>query len=207
MSNKVEACGKIKKLITERYGSVHAFARDNPDLSRTAIYDVLNGKADTKQVSKLMGRLFNCAYANYNTPQQHLDNVSLLVNACWKPYNEIIPDKIYSELECKHELAAEWYVNEDVYLCLGCPTHCLLHRPEGFDCNPNQSGKFGATPAELLSKHELLTIKQAAYCLNVSYGLVFRWVVEGKIPATKFKPRRIPSSVIRQKMTENTVSE
>ncbi len=61
---------------------------------------------------------------------------------------------------------------------------------------------FNLTPFQMVEKKALLTVKQAAYCLNVCTSKIYDWVVEGKLPATPDRPFRIPSAAVLQMMTD-----
>lgn len=53
---------------------------------------------------------------------------------------------------------------------------------------------YNITPQEMLKRHDLLTVRQAAYCLNVSERTIYEYIAEGKLARLKERPARVRSA-------------
>lgn len=56
---------------------------------------------------------------------------------------------------------------------------------------------FVLTPQELLARRELLTVQQAAYCLNVSVRKIYDYIAEGRLTRLKDLPVRVRAAEVR----------
>ena len=133
-------------------------------------------------------------------------DIVTLTREGWRPY-ESKPDRsVYDSLGCKPGRKPFWFVRQDVYLCIGCSQNCTLKRPKGFPPPPHpiryQAGprgqQFALTPAEMLAKYNLLTVRQVAYILNISERTVYDYIAAGKLVRLKEAPIRVRSREVRE---------
>lgn len=139
-----------------------------------------------------------------------IQDVVKLTKAGWRPYNAQPDRSVYEKLGCSLVLRGKkpfWFVREDVFCCLGCATHCCLTRPAGFPLPlplpvryvmPDRP--YALTPAEMVERKNLLTVREASYCLNVSERQVYDWLAEGRLVALKERPIRVRSTEIKAMM-------
>ncbi len=133
-----------------------------------------------------------------------------LIKEGWRPYNAEPARSVYEKLGCKHAVKGDksspfWFVRGDVFCCIGCATHCTLKRPEGFPLPlPIKYSvvpvdqPYTLTPQEMLARHDLLTVRQAAYCLNVSERQIYDNIAEGKLVKLKDKPVRVRATEVKE---------
>lgn len=142
------------------------------------------------------------------TRSKVLDIVTLTRNG-WLPYH-LDPDaSVYERVGCPKYSSGKkekpiWFVREDVFCCISCPTHCVLKNPAGFrlplpfaNAQTEPPKKYYITPLEMLARHDLLNAKQAAYCLNVSERTIYNYIAEGKLVRLKENPVRVRSSEVK----------
>lgn len=138
-----------------------------------------------------------------------LDVVSLIKEG-WRPYQAKPDVRVYERLGCRLEKRQPlWFVRGDIYCCVGCSAHCCLQRPAGFPLPlpiryrhlPHEE-PFLLTPQELMARRNLLTVKQAAYCLNVSERQVYNYIAEGKLIRLKETPVRVRVDEVRALCTD-----
>jgi hypothetical protein len=147
-----------------------------------------------------------------------IDDIVTLTKEGWRPYRGIVQAEVYQNLECEWgSLALKgknlrtrpyWFTRGDIYLCLGCTRRCSLNRPAGFQVpldihytyDPEQP--FTLTPQEMIGRKHTLLVREAAYCLNCSESLVYRYITEGRLAALKDKPARIRVSDVAAMMND-----
>lgn len=144
-----------------------------------------------------------------------IQDVVTLIKEGWRPYNAEPDHSVYQRLGCAFVLRGRnrrkpyWFVREDVFCCVGCGARCSLKRPEGFPpplpirytaLPPGQP--YTLTPQEMLSRRNLLTVKQAAYCLNISERQVYDLIAEGKLVRLKDAPVRVRVDEVRALCTD-----
>ena len=126
----------------------------------------------------------------------------------WRPYNAEPDRSVYEKLGCNHALRGSrrkpfWFVKDDVFCCIGCADHCVLKRPAGFPLPlpiryavvpPDQP--FTLTPLEMLARHDILNVRQAAYCLNVSERQIYDYIAEGRLVKLKDNPVRVRAAEV-----------
>lgn len=66
------------------------------------------------------------------------------------------------------------------------------------DITQRDRWKFRVTPAELLHRRSLLTIKEAAYCLNISPSRLYWMISVGEIMVTRGRPLRVPVTEVKR---------
>ena len=49
----------------------------------------------------------------------------------------------------------------------------------------------------MVVRHDILTVKQAAYCLNVAERTIYDYIAEGKLIRLKENPVRVRSAEVR----------
>ena len=126
----------------------------------------------------------------------------------WRPYNAEPDRSVYEKLGCNHALRGSrrkpfWFVKDDVFCCIGCADHWVLERPAGFPLPlpiryavvpPDQP--FTLTPLEMLARHDILNVRQAAYCLNVSERQIYDYIAEGRLVKLKDNPVRVRAAEV-----------
>lgn len=132
-----------------------------------------------------------------------------LVKEGWRPYNAEPERKVYEKLGCTYVLSGKrkpfWFVRGDVFCCIGCADHCTLKRPAGFPLPlpiryssiPSEQ-PYSLTPQEMVNRHDILNVKQAAYCLNVSERTIYDYIAEGKLIRLKDSPVRVRSKEVKE---------
>lgn len=133
-----------------------------------------------------------------------------LVREGWRPYDTQPDRSVYERLGCAHVLRGGsrkpfWFVRGDVFCCIGCADHCTLKRPAGFppllpirySVVPTEP-PFILTPLEMLARHDLLNVRQAAYCLNVSERTIYDYIAEGKLVKLKENPVRVRAAEVKE---------
>ena len=79
--------------------------------------------------------------------------------------------------------------------------------PEAMAAKKKQLSEFVLTPDELLSRRKLLQVREAAYILNVSTGLVRNMISCGQLPHVPGTPIRIPTEAIRRMVEDCDIWE
>ncbi|WP_294622929.1 helix-turn-helix domain-containing protein [uncultured Bilophila sp.] len=134
----------------------------------------------------------------------------------WRPYSGRPEGYVYERLGCPYLLAQRgkpyWFVKGDLYLCVGCVRRCSLSRPEGFPAQlpiryPEPRQPYTLTPYEMVEKKPLLTVEEAAYCLNVSKRTVYDYIDLGKLNVLKEGPKRVSSRDVRRMMEDFVFDE
>lgn len=132
-----------------------------------------------------------------------------LVKEGWRPYDAEPERKVYEKLGCTYVLSGKrkpfWFVKDDTFICIGCSSNCTLKRPAGFpiplpirySCVPFEP-PYSLTPQEMVNKHDILNVRQAAYCLNVSERTIYDYIAEGKLIRLKENPVRVRSKEIKE---------
>ncbi|MCH5277497.1 MAG: helix-turn-helix domain-containing protein [Desulfovibrionaceae bacterium] len=133
------------------------------------------------------------------------DVIALTSNG-WRPYPDKPDNAVYTRIGCPHWQKANgpfWFVRDRMYLCVGCASRCLLENPAGFmPMLPMRYAKepprlYNITPKEMLERHNLLTVRQAAYCLNVAERTIYDYIAEGKLVRLREKPTRVRASDVK----------
>ena len=133
-------------------------------------------------------------------------DIVTLTREGWRPYESKPERSVYDSLGCKPGRKPFWFVRQDVYLCIGCSQNCTLKRPKGFPPPPHpiryqadpRGQQFALTPAEMLAKYNLLTVRQVAYILNISERTVYDYIAAGKLVRLKEAPIRVRSREVRE---------
>ena len=128
----------------------------------------------------------------------------------WRPYDAEPERSVYERLGCTHVLRGNrrkpfWFVRGDVFCCIGCADHCTLNRPAGFPLPlpiryssiPSEQ-PYSLTPQEMVNRHDILNVRQAAYCLNVSERTIYDYIAEGKLIRLKDSPVRVRSKEVKE---------
>ena len=128
----------------------------------------------------------------------------------WRPYDAEPDRSVYEKLGCTHVLRGNrrkpfWFVRDDVFCCIGCADHCTLKRPAGFPLPlpirysvVPQDPPYTLTPLELLARHDILNVRQAAYCLNVSERQIYDYIAEGKLVKLRDNPVRVRAAEVME---------
>lgn len=138
-----------------------------------------------------------------------IQDIVTLTKEGWRPYDAEPDRSVYEKLGCTHVLRWQkrkpsWFVRGDVFCCIGCADHCTLKRPAGFPLPlpirysvvpPDQP--YTLTPLEMLARHDILTVRQAAYCLNISERQVYDYIAEGKLVKLKDAPVRVRADEVK----------
>ena len=124
-----------------------------------------------------------------------IQEIVTLTREGWRPYDAEPDRSVYEKL----------FVRDDVFCCIGCADHCTLKRPAGFPLPLpiRYSGvppvrPYTLTPQEMLARRNLLNVKQAAYCLNVSERTVYNYIAEGRLVRLRDNPVRIRVDEVRE---------
>lgn len=128
----------------------------------------------------------------------------------WRPYDAEPEHRVYEKIGCEYVLRGNrhrpfWFVRGDVFCCIGCPNHCTLKRPAGFPLPlpirysrvPEETPYF-LTPREMLERHDLLNVRQAAYCLNVSERTIYNYIADGRLIRLKESPVRVRAKEVKE---------
>lgn len=138
-----------------------------------------------------------------------IQEIVTLTREGWRPYDAEPERSVYEKLGCPYFLCRRhkpfWFVRGDVFCCIGCADHCTLKRPAGFPLPLpiRYSGvppvrPYTLTPQEMLARRNLLNVKQAAYCLNVSERTVYNYIAEGRLVRLRDNPVRIRVDEVRE---------
>lgn len=145
-----------------------------------------------------------------------VNEVAELVVKGWRPYQGDVQPAVYEKLDCLHgQLTARetrtrpyWFSRGDIFLCIGCHRKCSLSRPAGFtpplpieyDYDPEQP--FRLPPQEMVARRHTLLVAEAAYCLNVSKWLIYRYINDGRLVALKENPLRVRAADVAKMMND-----
>ncbi len=132
-------------------------------------------------------------------------DVIRLTHEGWQPYGENPQREIYKRLACPHASGAKpfWFFRDKTFLCVGCRKCCLLHNPAGFilplpvRIRREPPTLYNISPREMLERHDLLTVRQAAYCLNIAERTIYDYIAEGKLTRLKENPVRVRASDVK----------
>ena len=140
-----------------------------------------------------------------------IQDVVTLTKAGWRPYNASPEKSVYAKLGCDFVVRGRnprkpvWFVRDDVFCCIGCGSRCSLTRPEGFPAplpirysSVPHDLPYTLTPQEMVQKLDILNVRQAAYCLNVSERTIYDMIAEGKLIRLKDNPVRVRVKEIRE---------
>lgn len=139
-----------------------------------------------------------------------IQDIVALTKDGWRLYDAVPVQAVYERLGCTHAAKGSrskphWFVRDDKFLCIGCSSRCLLIRPAGFPVplpikynEIPRDQPYSLTPQEMLARRNLLTVKQAAYCLNVSERTVYNYIAEGRLIRLKDNPVRIRVDEVRE---------
>ncbi len=136
-----------------------------------------------------------------------IKDVIALTKDGWRPYPGQPDSVVYARIGCpnwqKKTNGPYWFVRDKFYLCVGCASRCLLENPAGFvpmlpvRMVEEPQPFYSISPQEMLDRHDLLTVRQAAYVLNVSERTVYDYIAEGKLVRLKERPARIRASEVK----------
>lgn len=139
-----------------------------------------------------------------------IQEIVTLTREGWRPYDAEPDRSVYEKLGCSHVLRGNtrkpfWFVRDDVFCCIGCADHCTLKRPAGFPLplpirypRAPYEQPYSLTPQEMVNRHDILNVRQAAYCLNVSERTIYNYIAEGKLIRLKESPVRVRSKEIKE---------
>ena len=140
-----------------------------------------------------------------------IQDVVTLIKEGWRPYNAEPDHSVYQRLGCAFVLRGRnrrkpyWFVREDVFCCVGCGARCSLKRPEGFPpplpirySNVPYDQPFTLSPQEIMSRFDLLNVRQAAYCLNISERKIYDYIAEGRLVRLKENPVRVRTQEVKE---------
>lgn len=121
----------------------------------------------------------------------------------WRLYDAEPNRSVYGKLDYDHALHGQkrkpfWFIRDDVFCRIGCADHYTLKRPAGFPLPlsirysvvpPDQP--YTLTSLEVLARHGILTVRQAAYCLNIPERQMYDYITEGEPAKLKDTPVRV----------------
>ena len=140
-----------------------------------------------------------------------IDAIMMFVERGWHPYTGQVDVAVYQQLECPAPLFAKWfYEGQEAQeaLCVGCERQCRVDCTEGFKPAPKRFQAlykgyyYSLTPLEMVKRHTLLRVEQAAYCLNIAERTVRDMIENGELVATKRKPVRVRSEEVLRLMND-----
>ena len=141
-----------------------------------------------------------------------IKDIIALTNEGWRPYPARPENAVYERIGCrnwqKQKPGPFWFVRGHLYLCVGCASRCLLENPAGFmpmlpiRWRNTPQPSYSISPKEMIERHALLTVRQAAYCLNVSGRTIYDYIAEGKLVRLREYPVRVRTSDVKA-MLEN----
>lgn len=133
-------------------------------------------------------------------------DIVTLTKEGWRPYTAQPQQSVYDKLSCTSK-KAYWFVRGDLYQCVGCARRCCLSRPAGFVpplpinyASPPTA--FTLSPQEMVQRKVSLTVQEAAYCLNISESLVYKWIKRGQLVALRSRPLRVRPQEVIQNMRD-----
>ena len=139
-----------------------------------------------------------------------IQEIVTLTREGWRPYDAEPERAVYERLRCSHVLRGSrrkpfWFVRGDVFCCIGCADHCTLQRPAGFPLplpikypGVPPDRPYMLTPQEMLARHDLLNVRQAAYCLNVSERQIYDYIAEGRLVKLRDNPVRVRAAEVKE---------
>lgn len=135
-----------------------------------------------------------------------VNDIVTLINDNWRLFQGEVDRSVYEKQNCSllvnKRTCPKWFFKADKFLCIGCSKKCSLVRPTGFQANleilyPEKAEqRYTLTPQEMLERYKLLTVDQAAYCLNVSPGRVYKLISMSEL-ASLDSPKRVPAEEVR----------
>ena len=142
--------------------------------------------------------------------------IAELVVKGWRPYRGEVQPQVYEKLKCTHgQLTARedrtrpyWFSRGDIFLCIGCHRKCSLSRPVGFmaplpiEYEHDPAHPFRLPPQEMVARRHTLLVAEAAYCLNVSRSLIYRYIRDGRLIVLKETPVRVRASDVATLMND-----
>lgn len=140
-----------------------------------------------------------------------IDAIMMFVERGWHPYTGQVDVAVYQQLGCPAPLFAKWFYEGSEAReaqCVGCERQCRVDCTEGFKPAPKcfqalyKGYYYTLTPLEMVKRHPLLRVEQAAYCLNVSERNIYDLIACGKLVATKERPRRIKAADVAAMMND-----
>lgn len=136
-----------------------------------------------------------------------IQDVVTLTHDGWQPYGENPQGEVYKRLACPHMAGMKrkpfWFFRDKTFLCVGCQKRCILQNPAGFilplpvRIRREPPTLYNISPREMLERHDLLTVRQAAYCLNISERTVYDYIAEGKLARLKEAPVRVRAADVK----------
>ena len=141
-----------------------------------------------------------------------IDRIVFLTEKGWHPYEGSIAETVYDRLGCKTPFFGKWLYDGRTgrkATCIGCAKYCVTDSMEGFTPIPTtlmathkRGNYFSLSPVEMANRLHLLTVKQAAYCLNVSIRTVYSYIDMSKLAVLREKPIRIKAEDVRKMMND-----
>ena len=145
-----------------------------------------------------------------------IDEIVTLTRDGWRPYRGAVDERVYQGIGCPYGLLGSretrirpyWFARGDIFVCVGCSRKCSFARPAGFMPPLPLQVKYGhspeapytLTPQEMVTRKHLLNVDETAYCLNISTGLVYKYIAEGRLIALKENPKRVRAADVAAMM-------
>lgn len=140
-----------------------------------------------------------------------IERIMFLTERGWYPYEGSVDISVYEQLKCPAPLFAKWlYEGKDALeaACVGCERYCTVDCSTGFKSiskrpqQPYRGHYFSLSPMEMVKRFHVLTVQQAAYCLNVSIRTIYTYVDMAKVTVLKTRPLRIKAKDVYKMMND-----
>lgn len=144
--------------------------------------------------------------------KSQIDAITRYIEMGYRAFTGQVSASVYEKLACPAPVFAKWLLYQGATqkkaVCVGCDKECKPANIDYFSLDTQfkaldyRKHYYAITPTDMVRRHALLTVKQAAYCLNVSERTIYNMIAEGKLVRTRDNPVRVRASEVEQYMND-----